>query len=507
MNQFRSKQKKPDQFDIDLHHKYLFFRRTKIVATIGPASSSPEMLRKLIAGGLDVARINFSHGTADNHLKTIKLIRKISGQLKKSVAILGDLCGPKIRVGEFTEVAVTLKEGSIVTITTRAVVGTESLIPSQYKNLVREVALGRSILLDDGNLELKVVKKYNNRVEARVVRGGVLKNKKGMNLPDTQLHIAALTEKDKSDVLYCIKGGVDFIALSFVRRPGDIMDLKNWLARHKSGIPVIAKIEMPEALKNIKRIVELADGIMVARGDLGVELPAKKVPIIQNKLISIANKMNKPVIVATQMLESMIEHSRPTRAEVTDVAGACLACADAVMMSAETASGKYPLETYMTMDSILRETEAYQFFSRGGMFGTAACESARAGAPWTSLKRNGLLDAIGEATAQLSRDLMVHCVFVLTSSGYTARIVSSDRPAAPIMALTQSEETARRMHLLWGVYPFLAAGKKSTHEYLAYGERLLKDMKLAKKDDFVIMVSGLRDIGAKATAIMVNKIG
>jgi pyruvate kinase len=310
------------------------------------------------------------------------------------------------------------------------------------------------------------------------------------------LRIAALTEKDKSDVLYCIKGGVDYVALSFVRKPGDITDLKNWLKQHRSDIPIIAKIEMPEALTNIRAIVELADGIMVARGDLGVELPAKKVPIIQNKLIQIANKMNKPVIVATQMLESMIEHSRPTRAEVTDVAGACLAGADAVMMSAETASGKYPLETFETMDSILRETEAYQFFSQGGKFGTTVHDCA-----------NDLLDAIGEAAAQLSRDLMVHCIFVLTSSGYTARIVSSDRPAAPIMALTQSEETARRLNLLWGVYPYRVAKTMSTHESLAYGERLLLDMKLAKKDDFVIMISGLRDMGAKATAIMVHKIG
>jgi len=340
------------------------------------------------------------------------------------------------------------------------------------------------------------VKKFKDRVEAKVIHGGVLKNKKGMNLPNTQLRIAALTEKDRNDVLYCIKGGVDYVALSFVRKPSDIMDLKNWLKRHRSDIPIIAKIEMPEALTNIRAIMELADGIMVARGDLGVELPAKKVPIIQNKLIQIANRMNKPVIVATQMLESMIEHSRPTRAEVTDVAGACLAGADAVMMSAETASGKYPLETFSTMDSILRETEAYQFFSQGGRFNTAVHDG-----------KNNLLDAIGVATAQLSRDLMVHCIFVLTASGYTARIVSSDRPAAPIMALTQDEKTARRLHLLWGVYPYRVAKTMSTHESLAYGERILLDMKLAKKDDFVIMISGLRDIGAKATAIMVHKIG
>ena len=485
-----------DPFDLDLHHKYLHFRRTKIVATIGPASSSPEKLKSLIAGGLDVARINFSHGNAEDHLKTIKLIRRISGRLNKPIAILGDLCGPKIRVGEFTNGSVTLKDGAVVTITTEPVIGTESLIPSQYKNLVREVVPGHSILLDDGNLELKVVRKLKDRVEAKVIHGGVLKDKKGMNLPNTQLHVAALTAKDKSDVLYCIKGGVDYVALSFVRKPGDIMDLRNWLTRHKSDIPIIAKIEMPEALTNIKRIVELADGIMVARGDLGVELAAKKVPIIQNKLIQIANIMNKPVIVATQMLESMIEHSRPTRAEVTDVAGACLAGADAVMMSAETASGKYPLETFATMDSILRETEAYQFFSQGGKFGSTAHGSA-----------NGLLDAIGEAAAQLSRDLMVHCVFVVTASGYTARIVSSDRPAAPIMAMTQSAETAGRMHLLWGVYPYCVKKNLSTHDYLAYGDRILKGMNLAKKNDFVIMISGLRDMGAKATAIMVHKIG
>jgi pyruvate kinase len=399
-------------------------------------------------------------------------------------------------VGEFKDGSVTLREGSVVTITTKAVLGSEHLIPSQYKNLVREVVPGHSILLDDGNLELKVVKKYKDRVEAKVIHGGVLKNKKGMNLPNTQLRVAALTAKDKNDVLYCIKGGVDYIALSFVRKPGDIRDLRTWLTRNNSDIPIIAKIEMPEALANIQGIMELADGIMVARGDLGVELPAKKVPIIQNKLIQIANKMNKPVIVATQMLESMIEHSRPTRAEVTDVAGACLAGADAVMLSAETASGNYPVETLETMDSILRETEGYQFFSQGGMFSTTAHDSAC-----------GLLDAIGKAGAQLSRDLMVHCIFVLTGSGYTARIVSSDRPAAPIIALTRSETVARRMLLFWGVYPYLVKKAMTTRDYLYYGEAVLVRKKLAKKGDFVIMISGLRDIGEKATAIMVHKVG
>jgi pyruvate kinase len=317
-----------------------------------------------------------------------------------------------------------------------------------------------------------------------------------MNLPNTELHIAALTEKDKNDVLYCIRGGVDYIALSFVRKPVDIIDLKTWLKQHKSDVPVIAKIEMPEALTNIRGILELADGIMVARGDLGVELPAKKVPIIQNKLIQIANAVNKPVIVATQMLESMIDHSRPTRAEVTDVAGACLAGADAVMLSAETAVGNFPVEALETMDSILRETEAYQFFAQGGKFNKPAREGT-----------NGVLDAIGDAAAQLSRDLMVHCILVLTTSGYSARMVSSDRPAAPIMALTRSPTVAGRMHLLWGVFPQIVKKEMSTRDCMRFGEAVLKSMKLAKKGDFVIMVSGLRDIGEKATAIMVHKVG
>lgn len=483
-------------FDLNLNHKYLHYRRTKIVATIGPASSSPEKLRRLILGGLNVARINFSHGKAEDHLKIIRLIRKMAARLKTPVAILGDLCGPKIRVGEFENGSVALKEGALVTITTKAVLGTDKLIPSQYKNLVREVVPGHCILLDDGNLELKVIRKFRDRVEAKVIHGGILKNKKGMNLPNTDLRVAALTEKDKNDVLCCIKGAVDFIALSFVRKPGDIRDLKTWLKSHGSDIPVIAKIEMPEALSNIQSILELADGIMVARGDLGVELPAKKVPVIQSKLIQIANSMKKPVIVATQMLESMIEHARPTRAEVTDVASACQAGADAVMMSAETAAGKFPVESLEAMDSILRETEAYQFFSNNGQFGRALRERA-----------DGLPAAMGAAAAQLSRDLMARCIFVLTGSGYSARMISSGRPAAPILAFTPSEPAARRMHLLWGVYPFLTGKNLSADECIVQGEKIIKGLKLAKKGDFILALSGLRGGEGKNSVIGIHRVG
>lgn len=482
-------------FELDLNHKYLVNRRTKIVASIGPASDSPAMLRRLILNGLNVARINFSHGDPEHHLQVMRRVRKIARELGKTVAVMGDLCGPKIRVGEFKDGAVTLKDGSRVWITTRQVQGTAELIPSQYPGLVREIGVGQPILLDDGNLELRVLRKAGDKVEALVVRGGVLKNRKGMNLPETKLNISALTAKDKRDALYCIKGEVDYIALSFVRQASDILDLRKHLKKNGAEIPIIAKIEKPEALKNINGIMELVDGIMVARGDLGVELPTKKVPQIQNKLIQLANYHDKPVIVATQMLESMIVNSRPTRAEVSDVAGACMACADAVMLSGETAAGKYPAEAVETMDGILRETEAYQFFSKGGLFRRHAGQTT-----------STLLDAVGAATAQISRDLMARSIFVLTRSGATARIISSDRPAAPMLALTQSEAVSRRMSLLWGVYPHIVKKNLGIQAYLKQGESMIKKLKLAKPGDYIIMLSGLTDKNPTTNSVVIHRV-
>lgn len=490
-----SARNKDPLFEMDLSHKYLHFRRTKIVATVGPATKSPKMLKKLIARGVDVIRINFSHGDSGDHVKTMRLIRKISARAGRSVAILADLCGPKIRVGMFRNDAVTLRDGSAVKITTASVLGDETLIPSQYKGLVKEARVGDAILLDDGNLELKVMGKSGGLLSARVVRGGVLKNKKGMNLPDTPISISALTKKDRSDLRYCVKGGADYIALSFVRSPKDILELRSALRRLKADTPIIAKIEKPEALANIRRIVSLSDGIMVARGDLGVELPTRKIPFIQSKLIAVANESNKPVIVATQMLESMIEHSRPTRAEVTDVSSACLAGTDAVMMSAETAAGKYPLEAFDTMDSILRETEAYQFFSQGGLFRRAGRDL-----------NDKVEAALGTAAAQLSRDLMVRAVFVLTRSGYTARMIASDRPAAPIIALTTSERVAVSLNLVWGVYAHLIKKELKQDQYLAYGEKIIKKMKLAAAKDHILMLSGVGGRGAHTNSIVVHRI-
>ncbi len=474
-----------NNFSLGLKHKYLFFRRTKIVATIGPASSSPAMIRKLIRKGLNVARINFSHGKAEDHLRTI---RTISAQLRIPVAILGDLCGPKIRVGRFRGDAVLLKEGSLVTITTDPVLGDETLIPCQYQRLVTEVKAGDHVLLDDGNLELKVLGKAGGRVRVKVVRGGLLKNNKGMNLPDTTMNIPALTAKDRKDVGYCVRGGVDYIALSFVRKAKDIAELKGLLRRGKADIAVIAKIEKPEALENIEAIIAAADGIMIARGDLGVELPAKKVPFIQDKLIETCIAHRKPVIVATQMLESMMEHGRPTRAEVTDVSAACLSGTDAVMLSGETASGKYPVESLATMDAILRETESYQFFSRNGLFRMPLEHHG-----------GGVQDAVSAAISQLSRDLMVRCIVVETRTGRTAFVISSDRPSSPIIALTPSEQVLRRLQLLWGVVPHLIGGSRfQVDKSIAFAETFMKRLKLAKDGDYLLMVRG---IGYKRTDI------
>ena len=330
------KKKRTDPLiDLEMHSKYLHYRRTKIVATIGPSSNTPEMMKSLIESGMNVARINFSHGKNEEHLQTIKSLRQVAKEMGKSIAILGDLCGPKIRVGMFKNDSIELFEGADVIITTEKILGEPGLIPSQYKNLADEVVNGHKILLDDGNLELQVINKIDkNRIRAKVIRGGILKNNKGMNLHDTKMKISALSEKDKEDAVFAIGAGVDYIAISFVRHADDIRQLKDLIKKNKSDIPVIAKIEKPEALENIHEIIALADGMMIARGDLGVELPAQKVPILQGRFVQIANEYNKPVIVATQMLESMIEHGTPTRAEANDVASACLQGADAVMLSA-----------------------------------------------------------------------------------------------------------------------------------------------------------------------------
>lgn len=479
----------------NLSQKHLKCRRTKIVATIGPASDSSTIIRKLIRKGLNVARINFSHGIPEEHEKLIRKIRDIAASENKSVAILADLSGPKVRVGSFIGGKILLKEREEVVITTKKILGNNALIPSQYKGIAKEAGIGDRVFLDDGNLELKITDKRDGELLAKVIRGGILSDKKGMNLPDTVMKISALTPKDKKDIEFCLRAKVDYLALSFVRSESDVKKLKNLLKKRGSSIPVIAKIEKPQALENIAGIVAISDGIMIARGDLGVELPPQKIPLFQNALIKMANEYYKPVIVATQMLETMTENKRPTRAEVTDVSSAALAGADAVMLSAETAAGKYPLEAFNMMDTILRETEAHQFFALDGHFMKSG-----------NNKTPNLQSIIGSATAQLSRDLKVRSIVVLTRSGHTANMISSDRPAAPILAITGDPAVRQRLNLLWGITPFISDKDMSFDDYIIFAEKLVLQKKLGKKGEYIILLSGVDKVNQATNSIVIHQI-
>jgi pyruvate kinase len=471
----------------------LKLRRTKIVATLGPASSSPEVLRALLRAGVDVARLNFSHGTHEGHQRVIENVRQVCAELGRSIALLGDLCGPKIRVGLFAGGGALLREGQRTTITTEAETGTADLIPSQYAPLIGDIAAGRRILLDDGKLELEVVSVDSpTRATCAVLRGGLLRDKKGMNLPDCHLSVAAMTDKDHADLRFCIENGVDYVALSFVRKPSDIVELKASIAalcearaatrdRERDSeldvTRVIAKIEMPEALEHIEEIVDAADGIMVARGDLGVELPLQRVPIVQNHLIRTANRRHKPVIVATQMLESMIDSARPTRAEVSDAANAVFGNTDAVMLSAETASGQHPLEAVRVLDSVLREVEGYQWSS--GRFGRPD--------PETSIYP--LPNALAQACTLLSREMAIRAVNVLTDTGSTARLMSSSRPSSPIFAYCSNRQVARQMHLYWGVVPIALDAELDINELAGAASTAVQHMGIAEAGQHILLVA------------------
>jgi pyruvate kinase len=435
---------------IDLSRVALKRRRTKIVATVGPASSTVEALAGLIEAGVDVFRLNFSHGTHESHGKLYAAIREASARTKKQVAVLGDLCGPKIRVGTFEGGGIDLQWGSEVVVTVREVEGKPGLIHSEYRSLAADVVPGDRILLDDGRLQLQVKQVEGTEIRCDVQVGGRLTDKKGMNLPGVRISAPALTEKDKADAAFAVKLGVDYLALSFVRAPTDVADLKALLRDLRAETPVIAKIEKPEALDTIGGILEVADAIMVARGDLGVEMAEEEVPLIQQELVRLAVAANRPVIVATQMLESMIENARPTRAEVTDVAAAALSRADAVMLSAETASGKHPREAVATMDRVLRMVEGYQW--KRGQHGKVMPDVPLLGNVQAQLNA-----ALSRATSMLSGELEVRAVVAPTRTGRMARLISSARPAAPVLALTSSETLCRRLQLLWGVAPEMAS--------------------------------------------------
>ncbi|MDA1300026.1 MAG: pyruvate kinase [Proteobacteria bacterium] len=453
-------------------------RRTKIVATVGPASDSDDALDRMLRAGVDLFRLNMSHGDQDYHGDVFQRILNNAERLDRPVGILADLCGPKIRTGAFEGGGIDLIEGETVTVTTRPGLGRPGLIVSQYANLCRDVEPGDRILLADGLLELAVITCTAEEARCRIVAGGRLTSHKGINLPGVDVSAPSLTDKDISDAQFVMSLGVDYIALSFVRRARDVKALRDLVS--SVDVRIIAKIEKPEALANADEILAAADGIMVARGDLGVELPPEEVPVAQTQLITMARKMGKPVIVATQMLESMISNARPTRAEVTDVSHAVNSGADAVMLSGETAAGSHPVESVLMMDRIAKQTEAH-IWSSGGY-----------GIHDDQLPPVGLSPVIASAAAQMSRELRARAIIVLTQSGVSAHVVSTARPAAPIIAVTGSEQVYNRMTLLWGVIPILdaEAGKANPNEL---ARRIAEDLGLGVPGQYVLLVRGFHD--------------
>ena len=451
--------------------------RTKIVCTLGPASGSAEVLRELMNAGMNVARINFSHGTHEQHARTIATVRSVAGELGRPVAILGDLQGPRIRIGDLPE-AIVLEEGRDIVLAPEAIASAGE-IPITYEALASDVREGDRILVDDGLIDLIVLEVAPPRVRATVVHGGQLRSHKGMNLPGVHVSAPSITEKDRADIDFAVAHDVDYLALSFVRRAGDIAEIRTLIPHH---VLVVAKIEKDTALENIESIVRASDAVMVARGDLGVELPFEEVPIAQKRIISISNSLGRPVITATQMLESMITNPRPTRAEASDVANAILDGTDAVMLSAETAAGAYPVLAVRAMTRIIHEIERHPVPRE-----RRAALIARPHAGKVSTE-----DAVGAATVAAVRMLEAPAVVVFTKSGFSARIVSSHRPDVPIIALTVEPRTHRQLALVWGVIPELVPepAAQRYEDMMRHGLDRLRERGIARTGDRVVTTAG-----------------
>ncbi|MCX5807548.1 MAG: pyruvate kinase [Proteobacteria bacterium] len=453
-------------------------RRAKIVCTIGPVTSSEKQLEALIENGMDVARLNFSHGDHAFHGDIIDKIRKISQKLKKNVAILQDLQGIKIRVGGLKGGKIHLNKGEQVYIMTGDDTGDEKHIFVSYPWLVNDARPGDTILLDDGLMKLQVLKKEKDFLTAEVIEGGVLKEHKGVNLPHMKIKPGSFMDKDKKDLEFGIQKGVDFVALSFVRTATDVTTVRKWLSKKGANIPIIAKIEKEEAIHNIDSILNEVDGIMVARGDLGVEMPLEEVPMYQKMLIEKANKSGRLVITATQMLESMTQHSRPTRAETTDVANAVIDGTDALMLSGETSAGKYPIEALKVMNRIIVYTE------------NAEADLTKAHA--STFIHSGLYEfpeAIAHAVSHVAEDVGAGWIVAFTRSGFTARLISKFKPHASLIAFSPEEEVVRQMALYWGVSPYYVKHIESTDEMINEVDSLLVKLGYAKKGDRIIIVA------------------
>ncbi len=450
-------------------------RRTKIVATIGPATQSESVITELIKAGVTTFRLNFSHGDHEDHAERIKTIRKVSSELDLHIGILQDLQGPKIRLGRFKDGPVKVKKGDIFSLTSKNVECNNEIANVTYENLISEVSVGKRILLDDGRVEM-IVEKIDNKdnlLICKVTVGGVLSNNKGVNFPDVQLSVKALTDKDKKDLEFGLKSGVDWIALSFVRNPSDINEIKDLINEHGYSTPVVAKIEKFEAIDQIDSVLPLCDGVMVARGDLGVEMPPEEVPLLQKELIKKANTLGIPIITATQMLDSMASSPRPTRAEVSDVANAILDGTDAVMLSNETAVGDYPIEAVKTMATIARRIERD--------YPQKAIESHL---PST------IPNAISAAVSSISRQLDAAAIIPLTKSGATAHNVSKFRPPTPILATTSEKSVARRLQLAWGVTPILIESQERAAKIFSIAMQIAQEMNILKQGDLVVQTAG-----------------
>ena len=449
-------------------------RHAKIVCTLGPASSSDQTISRMISEGMDVVRLNFSHGTHQEHGEQILRIRRIAESLSRPVAILQDLEGPRIRIGMVEGKSVMLKVSDPFILTSREIRGNQEGVSMSYPELSHLVQAGDPILLNDGTVELRVEKTTPSDVHCRVVTGGRISSRKGINLPTRSIAIAAFTQKDQRDLEFGIKSGVDSIALSFVKDADDILKIKKVLERHRCDIPVIAKIERHEALDHLDSILDASDGVMVARGDLGIEIAVERVPMAQKEIIRRANGAGRPVITATQMLQSMVESLHPTRAEVNDVANAVLDGTDAVMLSEETAMGRYPVEALMIMSRIVMTTE----------------ENVSDGtSPVQEIQPEEVPKAVCRAAASAARAIGAKGIIVFTQTGNTARLISQCRPAAPILAFTPTESIRRKMALLWGVIPFRMDRLEPAENLIVEMERSLKERGWATGGDrFVILL-------------------
>ena len=471
-------------------------RRAKIICTLGPSSNSEAMIRELLCAGMDVARLNFSHGTHEEHARVIERVRRAAEKEDRTVCILQDLQGPKMRTGRLKyRTPVALKTGSHVTITPRDVPGTTSVISTTFQDLAREVNTGSRILLSDGLIELRVKAIRNDDVECEVVNGGLLAEHQGINLPGAVLSVPSLTPKDYKDLEFGLEHGIDVVAVSFIRCAEDVRRVKRLIGERKSDVPVIAKLEKPQAVEDLDNILEVADGVMVARGDLGVEMPPEMVPIIQKNVIRRAADFRKPVITATQMLESMIENPRPTRAEASDVANAVFDGTDAVMLSGETASGRYPVEAVNIMARIVVEAENH----------------VRQSEPPRRRREHratfSIAETICESIAHAAADVHMRAIAVFTETGNTARLISKYRPRVPVFAFTPCAEVGNRTNLLWGVRPVvLPHAARSAEDMVAGAERQLLQLGRVAPGDVLGVVAGTQQTSGSTNFIRLNVV-